>query len=319
MSIGGAILIILGIAFLVLIVLNILKAINTAKATAYSFVNSIQCGTNWCAPAIDDTLALPGPINTARAAGTHADPVAQRYCADLIGRITLKTTPYIVENPPESTLIFAWTDDTNYPSFCLTWQSQKNPALIFVAIRGTMSFAEVIVDLDYEQKSLPRNPPDPSGQVPVLVHTGFTDLYEKIHPGLLEALGEAVNGGNKAELSIYVTGHSLGSGIATLCAIALRQSGYNAVAAYVFASPRVGNLGFVNQVAAMGLPLFRLENVSDLVPTLPLAVCPNFNVIKAPYFYEHAGTVETFTDNRKSLQNNHLIAAYIDFLIKKPH
>jgi len=305
MSLSAALLIILGLIFILLLVLNILKAINTAKATGFSFVNSLQCATNWCPPTIDNALPVP-PAFSATSPPSYSK-VAQRYCADLIGRITLKTTPYVVENPANCDLIYMWADDTNYPSFCLAWQLAGTKT-VFVAIRGTMSFAEVIVDLDYTQKALPRG-----GATQVLVHSGFSDLYERIHPGLIDALAKISN--DPSQISIYMCGHSLGAGVATLGSIALIQSGYVNTVAYVFASPRVGNVAFSEMVASNRVPLFRLENACDLVPTLPFSVSPNFEDTGSPYMFEHAGSVTHFSDNRKSLQNNHLISAYIDFLI----
>ena len=303
MSLPNFILISIGAVFLFLVLLNIVKAINTAKATAYSFVNKIRCApSNWCPPKIDSTLEGPGPLGS-----PAIDRQAQRFCADLIGRITLKTTPYVVENPPGCEIIYLWSDDAQYPSFCLAWKL-IGTNVCFVAVRGTMSLAEVIVDLDYGQKPLPQT----DQALGILVHSGFTDLYERIRPELEQALPD------KSLATVYVCGHSLGAGIATLCAIGLRQAGFIRVATYLFASPRVGNKALRNYIdVTLGMPVFRLENTCDVVPTLPLSVCPNFEEPTEPFMYEPVGAVETFQENRKSLQNNHLISAYIDFLVNK--
>ena len=297
MSLTFIILLFLGVVFIILLVLNILKIINTARATAYSLINKIHCKETACAPAVSSALQIPGTPNASPT--SPLDPVAQRFCADLIGRITLKTTPYIVENPPACDLIFAWTDDSNYPSFCLGWRSGST---VFIAIRGTMSYGEILVDLDYIQKPL-----GTAGTPTTLVHSGFLDLYEKFHTRLVATL-RTIN-----PTGIYVTGHSLGAGIASICALSLIKEGFPNTVCYVFASPRVGNIDFVRWVDRT-LALFRLENTCDLVPTLPFSVCPNFEDIESPYFYMHAGRVSYYSDNRGSLQNNHLIASYIDFL-----
>ena len=53
---------------------------------------------------------------------------------------------------------------------------------------------------------------------------------------------------------------------------------------------------------------FNLVPVKDYLLGLQDRICAGLERIDA---------VETFQENRKSLQNNHLISAYIDFLVNK--
>ena len=68
-----------------------------------------------------------------------------------------------------------------------------------------------------------------------------------------------------------VTGHSLGAALATLYVFENVSKGrINDVAITTFASPRVGNAGFVSAFNALpGLTSWRVVNAPDLVPNVP--------------------------------------------------
>ncbi|MGB3201207.1 MAG: hypothetical protein WBA99_09905 [Nodosilinea sp.] len=80
-----------------------------------------------------------------------------------------------------------------------------------------------------------------------------------------------------APLEIYVTGHSLGGGLAHLCAIALKRclkDGTITPKIYSIAAPKVGNAAFAqyyHQQIGEGMS-YRVENWLDPVPNLPLPV-----------------------------------------------
>ncbi len=68
----------------------------------------------------------------------------------------------------------------------------------------------------------------------------------------------------KTEKQVYITGHSLGGAMATLYAQLCRPNGTPRV--YTYGAPRVGNRKFWQK---WRIPLTRVRNNNDLVPTIP--------------------------------------------------
>ncbi|XP_015063373.1 phospholipase A1-II 1-like [Solanum pennellii] len=119
----------------------------------------------------------------------------------------------------------------------------------------------------------------------ILVHKGFYSIYTSLNHAsnfnrttsardqVLEEVKRLMDQYKKEEVSISVTGHSLGSSLATLCAIDIVVSQVNKgfpVTAFLFASPRVGEINFKKAYQNLkNLHILRITNASDLITKLP--------------------------------------------------
>ncbi|KAA3471625.1 phospholipase A1-II 1-like [Gossypium australe] len=162
---------------------------------------------------------------------------------------------------------------------------------VLVAWRGTGTPSEWIGDILALQVS-PSYLFPTAAEYNALVHSGFHSLYIGTVPDsirsktsareqVLTAVKKLVNKYKQEELSITVTGFSLGGALATLTAMDIVANGYNKptgstapfmVTAFVFGCPRVGNAGFkplFDSLRDDNLRLLRMKNNMDSVPLLP--------------------------------------------------
>lgn len=95
--------------------------------------------------------------------------------------------------------------------------------------------------------------------------------------------------------SFVVTGHSLGSALATLFVMENKEKNkFDINTVCTFASPHVGNTEFVNQFNQLPLTSWRIVNTQDIVPKVPLSL-PLFDYqhVARPYEFSSAGVVKT--------------------------
>ena len=79
--------------------------------------------------------------------------------------------------------------------------------------------------------------------------------------------------GRGEEVSLTITGHSLGGALALLTAHEAASAsipGLEHVSVFSFGAPRVGNAAFVREVKELGVKVLRIVNRQDIVPKLPL-------------------------------------------------
>jgi lipase (class 3) len=89
--------------------------------------------------------------------------------------------------------------------------------------------------------------------------------------------------------SFIVTGHSLGSALATLFVMENdRKKKFEISTICTFASPRVGNAEFVRRFNLLPLDSWRIVNTQDIVPKVPLHIPVLFG-------YEHVATESAFS------------------------
>ncbi|XP_017621662.1 phospholipase A1-II 1-like [Gossypium arboreum] len=161
---------------------------------------------------------------------------------------------------------------------------------VLVAWRGTGTLSEWINDLRIPRVS-PADLFPKAAKYNALVHGGFHSLYIGTVPAsthsktsareqVLIAVNKLVDKYRDEELSITVTGFSLGGALATLTAMDIVANRCNKptiskapfmVTAFVFGCPRVGNDGFKQLFDSLrddNLRLLRMKNKMDFVPVL---------------------------------------------------
>ncbi|KAJ8751163.1 hypothetical protein K2173_016344 [Erythroxylum novogranatense] len=198
---------------------------------------------------------------------------------------------------------------------------------IVIAWRGTVTYLEWIYDLkDILCSANFTN--DPS----IKIESGFYDLYTKkegsctyctfsAREQVLAEVKRLLDYYRGEELSITVTGHSLGAALAILSAYDIAEMGLNymedgdnedsrakiPITVYSFAGPRVGNLKFKERCDELGVKVLRVINVHDKVPTVPGIIANEKfqfqkyieETISFPWSYAHVG-VELALDQKQS-------------------
>ncbi|XP_019169341.1 PREDICTED: phospholipase A1-II 1-like [Ipomoea nil] len=119
-----------------------------------------------------------------------------------------------------------------------------------------------------------------------LVHKGWYDMYTTINQDsqlneksardqIREEVARLVELYKDEDISITVTGHSLGSSMATLNAVDLAANPINnnkniLVTAFLYASPKVGDENFKNVISnQQNLRALRISDVNDIVTAVP--------------------------------------------------
>lgn len=158
------------------------------------------------------------------------------------------------------------------------------PDAIVVSFRGTQldNFWASVLDFVADVGILPI--PDAAGH---FVHAGFNAALGEVWADI-ERLVRAEQA--RLPRPLWITGHSLGAALATLAAS--RWSGSAAMrvkGVYTFGSPRVGDSAFGT---AIGVPIYRFRNDSDIVPHLPLGL-----------LFRHTGHLQ-FIDGAGHLHRN---------------
>jgi hypothetical protein len=142
-----------------------------------------------------------------------------------------------------------------------------NDKFVVIAIRGTEinnfwgAIADWAVNLKFELEW------DESGG---RVHEGFRELINQTWPAIEAHVREIQADG--VPRTLWITGHSLGAGLATLAAErASRVAEFEVAGVYTWGSPRVGDEIFKQKYAERRLAdrTFRFVNNTDIVPKIP--------------------------------------------------
>lgn len=154
---------------------------------------------------------------------------------------------------------------------------------ILIAWRGTMCPAELNDDSDW----ILVRPTNIFGENTdnILVHRGFYSVYTALNEAskfnrttsareqVLEEVKRLVEQYKREKVSITLSGHSLGSSLATLCAVDIVVNQINKefpVTAFLFGSPRVGEANFKKAYENLkNIQILRTCNATDPVPNMP--------------------------------------------------
>ncbi|VVB07483.1 unnamed protein product [Arabis nemorensis] len=211
---------------------------------------------------------------------------------------------------------------------------------IVVTFRGTVTNPEWLANLMSSLTPARLDPHNP--RLDVKVESGFLSLYtsdeseskfglESCRQQLLSEISRLINKHKGEEMSITLTGHSMGSSLAHLLAYDIAELGLNRrkgegdipVTVFSFAGPRVGNLEFKKRCEELGVKVLRITNVNDPITKLPgVLFNENFRVLggvcELPWScscYVHVG-VELKLDffDVQNILCVHDLGTYIDLL-----
>lgn len=190
-----------------------------------------------------------------------------------------------------------------------------NDKYAVLAFRGTSDWKDVQTDLTANRVSVGNG----SGKV----HSGFYQSYASVSEKIKLKLEEV------KDLPLYITGHSLGGGLAVVALRFLeKKNGLKdrIAACYTFGCPRVGNADFEEDIRS---PVYRVVNFTDIVTFLPLLTMGFVHVGDVRYLGH--GSPRLIRRSRPLVQrlflllhlvmllvpaiNNHFIQGYIDKLV----
>ena len=264
----------------------------------------------------DDNLVYPSIESITK--NDYNSDVA-RYCADLIGRLELlfydcKETKQL--RLPECMILEHTLKFNSKLIGYIATKKSENRQEIWIVFRGTANEKEWLYDFTYSQVDFKSknyaNQDDYILNTGVLLkcHKGFSSIFTSFKNTLIGKVDNLRN--LNSNTNIFITGHSLGAALATLTTLELYFKKIDNVRTYVFGSPRV--CYFENPHILHINNFYRVSNTCDLVSSLPLSVMPNLKQPKVPFLYTHVGKPIYFTENRKSLEHNHLLHVYKDNL-----
>ena len=123
-----------------------------------------------------------------------------------------------------------------------------------ICFRGTepKEMSDIKADLNAIQRKGLHNTGD--------VHSGFQGEINKIWDLILEKVNEL------KDHKIYITGHSLGGAMATICAKRLQEEKIEVQCLYTYGSPRVVDKRWVK---SLQIPHYRFQNNNDVVCKVP--------------------------------------------------
>jgi len=297
---------------------------------------------------------MPGPVPPMPGPGPRFDTAGAVFGARMVGRFIASIgskQPGLLDlrssSKFQAPVLLHITEDPQ--PIGAVWMSLdgKTAAVIF---RGTQTLADLITDLDVNQRRV-RRPWIPgissrysrsgrsaqykqvllsesgagAGAGPVAVHGGVYKNYMEVRDTIMRIIrGSPVT-------EIFVAGHSLGAGIAFLCAYELslptKVPGTTPgitpkmapkitpkIRVFGFAPPRVGNPAFA-RILASRVHTTSVINLADVVPSLPWSYMPgSANSLDGddPSTFAHVTPIALFNNIKTDIASCHLIPTYLE-------
>ena len=163
-----------------------------------------------------------------------------------------------------------------------------NDDVTIVAFRGTEPSSAI--DVKNDGKVLFPRSVYGMGRVARGFHNAYMEISSNLSRDILESRAKR----------LYITGHSLGGALATICAAHMYSEGVRNITLCTFGSPAVGTRRFARRMTEkLGPHCVRYVNGPDPVPRVPLP-----GVILLPA-YRHVGNWSYFTLGEDLVENAH--------------
>eukprot|EP01018_Ginkgo_biloba_P010491 Gb_18798 [translate_table: standard] len=217
-----------------------------------------------------------------------------------------------------------WSDDSTWIGFISVVKGKTEMARlgrrdIVVTWRGTETSLEWIEDLKdwlvpagLDRKwNTNNNKPGHNQDQTVMVESGFLSVYTgkskdsryshmSARELVITEIQRLLQEHSGEQISITLSGHSLGAALALLCAYDIGHMVTDVfpaipVTVFTFGCPRVGNKSFVDRLQQLNVKVLRVVNVNDVVPRVPGIMLNErlsfmrFILDWLPWTYSHAG------------------------------
>ncbi|MBZ4336615.1 lipase family protein [Corallococcus sp. AS-1-12] len=200
-------------------------------------------------------------------------------------------------------------------AFGLWFTSNADSTTAMLALRGTVTSADTSADEQYATTSFAPYSGTSLSPVPQ-VHSGFWGIYTGASSSVPQSMQAQVFAWLKANniQTLYVTGHSLGGGLAEFLALDLAVSQPSlSVTTVTFAAPMAGladSWGTAYTQYVTSPATVRVVNQYDVVPTLPPSwLAPNYTQVGVEFavlFYNTLGDTSTQEATIRHEMDNHL-------------
>lgn len=286
-------LIIFFIIFILLLLYLIASRVLVISAAKYSITNDLWKGPESSMIALPDAKIIFNPktfdINTAITSLYLIDAVYTNDYSDLIQL----QKQFLTKRKVVIGAVFKYQE--------IYWIIFRGTINIYDCLRDSQT-TQVKPDWPLIGKTNEDSPP--------MIHSGFYSLYSEIREQLFEWVNTI-----PTDSKIIISGHSLGAGLAVLCASDQMFALELNIVVYTFGCPRVGNTDFVSILNDHALVCYRIANTDDIVTNTPLPITIRPLHPHYPYIYEHYGNPLLFNQNRYSYLKNHSIYTYYDGII----